>query len=57
MKNEKNEKIGCTVDTCKYHCTDANCCSRNGIEVGCCNCDVESSDATCCNSFEHKGSF
>ncbi len=54
MCNEKNNSIGCTVDTCKYHCTSANYCTLNSIEVGSCNCNASSSDATCCQSFEIK---
>ncbi|MCI5947655.1 MAG: DUF1540 domain-containing protein [Oscillospiraceae bacterium] len=57
MKKNKNESIGCTVDTCKYHCTDSNCCSRNGIEVGACNCHADSSESTCCQSFEMKSTY
>lgn len=54
MSNCKNEHIACTVDTCKYHCTDSNCCTRSGIDVGACNCKAQTSDATCCRSFEAK---
>ncbi len=54
MNEQKNTHIGCTVDTCRYHCTQENYCSKNAIEVGCCNCNAKTSDNTCCNSFEPK---
>ncbi|MBO5065653.1 MAG: DUF1540 domain-containing protein [Clostridia bacterium] len=54
MKDQKNNSIGCTVDSCKYHCNDANYCSLKTIEVGACNCDPKSVDSTCCQSFEAK---
>lgn len=55
MNDSKNNCIGCTVDTCKYHCTGSNYCTKNEIKVGCCNCNAESKDSTCCQSFEAKG--
>ena len=54
MKDNKNNCIGCTVDTCKYHCTEANYCTLNSIEIGACNCDPKSVDSTCCQSFKAK---
>jgi len=51
---KKNNAIGCTVDTCKYHCQDANYCSKNVIEVTACNSCAKTSDNTCCQSFEAK---
>ncbi len=57
MKDQKNNSIGCTVDSCKYHCSDANYCSLNAIEVGACNCDPKSVDSTCCQSFEAKKAY
>ena len=54
MNEKKNNSIGCTVDTCKYHCQSANYCTKNVIEVGSCNCDAKTSDATCCQSFEMR---
>lgn len=58
MKDQKNNSIGCTVDSCKYHCKDANYCSLNAIEVGACNCcDPKSVDYTCCQSFEAKTTY
>ena len=29
----KNNSIGCTVDSCKYHAQNANYCTKNAIEV------------------------
>ncbi|MBR2875914.1 MAG: DUF1540 domain-containing protein [Clostridia bacterium] len=54
MNSNRNNSIGCTVDTCKYHCKDANYCSKNAIEVSACNCSAKTSDNTCCQSFEPK---
>lgn len=52
--NNKNNSIGCTVESCKFHCNGADYCTKNVIEVGACNCDPKSVDATCCQSFEAK---
>lgn len=55
MNDKKNNSIGCSVDSCKYHCSSANYCTKNAIEVGNCNCNnAKSVDATCCQSFEAK---
>lgn len=54
MNDNKNNSIGCTVDTCKFHCKDANYCTLNAIEVGACKCDPKSVDSTCCQSFKAK---
>ncbi len=54
MNENKNNSIGCTVATCKYHCTNENYCTKNAIKVGACNCDAKNVDATCCQSFEAK---
>lgn len=54
MNDKKNNNIGCTVENCKHHCKDADCCSLKSIEVGACNCTPNSSDGTCCRSFETK---
>lgn len=53
-EKNKNNSIGCTVESCKYHCTGADYCTKNAIKVGSCNCNVNSVDATCCQSFEAK---
>ncbi len=58
MKDSKNECIGCSVETCKYHCGDANYCTRNGIEVGSCgSTDAQTSEKTFCQSFEARSGF
>ena len=54
MNDKKNNSIGCSVENCKYHCTGENYCTKNAINVGSCNCDPKSVDATCCQSFEAK---
>lgn len=55
MNNQqKNNSIGCTVESCKYHCQSANYCTKNAIEVGACNINAKSVDNTCCQSFEAK---
>ncbi len=54
MNDKKNNSIGCTVESCKYHCNSENYCTKNAIKVGGCNCDPKSVDATCCQSFEAK---
>ena len=54
MNEQKNNSIGCTVDSCVYHAKDANYCTKNAIEVGVCNCDPKNVDATCCQSFKVK---
>ena len=54
MNEQKNNSIGCTVDSCVYHAKDANYCTKNAIEVGSCNCEAKSIDATCCQSFKVK---
>ncbi|MBO5290319.1 MAG: DUF1540 domain-containing protein [Clostridia bacterium] len=54
MNDNKNNSIGCTVESCKYHCTGSDYCTKNAIKVGACNCNVNSVDATCCQSFEAK---
>ena len=55
--SSKNNSIGCTVETCKYHCSGSNYCSRSGIEVGACKCDPHSCDSTFCQSFEVKETY
>ncbi|MBO5857166.1 MAG: DUF1540 domain-containing protein [Clostridia bacterium] len=50
----KNNSIGCTVDSCKYHAQSANYCTKNAIEVTACNSCAKTSDNTCCQSFEVK---
>lgn len=54
MDKKMNNSIGCTVKNCKYHCKDANYCSKNVIEVGACNCSASTPEATCCQSFEAR---
>ena len=58
MGNKSNDHIGCSVESCKYHCKEDYTCSLNRIAVGACNCNPCHSDATCCKSFEvDKKSF
>ena len=53
MEN-KNNSIGCTVDSCKYHAKDTNYCTKNVIEVSACNSCAKTVDNTCCQSFEAR---
>jgi len=53
MKN-KNQKIKCNVDTCKFNNYDEKLCSLSEIKVGC-DCDKANNKCdTICSSFEKE---
>lgn len=32
--NEANKAIGCTVESCKYHCNESNNCTLDRVSIG-----------------------
>lgn len=53
---KKNQKIKCSVESCKYNDFDENECQLSVIKVGCgCSCDEPNcKDDTICDSFEES---
>lgn len=55
MENKKaNHNIACTVNQCKNHCSDANYCSLEKIQVGTHEAHPTVCQCTDCESFELK---
>ena len=47
-----NHNIKCNVKTCDYHADQANYCTRESINVGCCDTDApQTCGYTKCSSF------
>ncbi len=58
MSKRHNQKIGCSVDSCKYHDEEEQNCTLSEINVSC-NDDCSKTKVTCkeetiCDSFEKK---
>lgn len=51
-----NKAIGCTVQQCKHHCSEANYCSLENIMVGTHEMNPTMAECTDCKSFEVKSS-
>lgn len=52
---EKNQKICCTVDSCKYNNRDNSICTLNEIIVTpTTNCSTKKTDESQCSSYECK---
>lgn len=50
---EGNQKISCTVESCKYN-TENHCCSLEEIKVTPIeNCDTEKPDESMCSSYKY----
>ena len=54
--NKPNERIRCRVESCAFHCQDAECCSLQAIQVEPCQgCDSGSpADESMCASYKRK---
>lgn len=54
--DDKNQKINCTVESCKYHNCNYNVCELNQIEVQACpDCsDGRAQDESMCGSYSCK---
>lgn len=52
MYDEKNASIECSVNSCKYHCTNEDYCSLNKIHVGTHEQHPKMDQCTDCQSFE-----
>lgn len=52
----KNQKIKCEVESCKFQDKKMNCCNLEEIEVGCNrgNTEARDVDATICKSFQYN---
>jgi len=53
MKNN-NQKIGCTVDSCKYNNHEVKECTLEKIKVGCNSESADCKDDTICDSYDKK---
>lgn len=52
---EGNQKIKCTVESCKYNNQEQNMCTLPKIEVRPVNnCNTENSDETLCSSYDYE---
>ena len=55
-QKKANEHIRCRVESCAFHCQDADCCSLQAIQVepcsGCSNGKAE--DESMCASYKQK---
>ena len=54
MSCHANKCIGCTVQQCVYHCTDADYCTLDHIQVGTHEADPSMDQCTDCKSFCRK---
>lgn len=55
IMDERNQKINCTVASCKYNDCDYNLCELKQIEVqACTNCSTGRPDESMCGSYESK---
>ena len=51
---EGKQKIGCTVETCKYNDCEGNCCTLHEIMVSPMNnCHTKKPDESMCSSYEY----
>ena len=52
--DDKNQKINCTVESCKYHNHNHNLCKLKQIEVQACTngCTGNPEDESMCGSYE-----
>lgn len=51
---KENKAIQCSVQQCRYHCTEGNYCSLNSIKVGTHEANPTACECTDCQSFECK---
>ena len=52
---EDNQKINCTVHSCRFQNKNKGTCSLNDITVKACpNCDVQTPEDSMCRSSKHK---
>ncbi len=52
---EGNQKIHCTVETCKFNNGDENKCMLKAIEVAPIeNCETKTPDESMCSSYEYE---
>lgn len=49
---KNNQKIECSVDSCKHNDCDNKICQLDSIKVGSCNDSACCKDDTVCDSFE-----
>ena len=50
---ERNQKINCTVDSCRYNDKDKNCILRQITVTPIDNCDTKQPDESMCSSYEN----
>ncbi len=51
---KENKAIQCSVQQCRYHCTQGNYCSLSAIKVGTHEANPTMCECTDCQSFECK---
>lgn len=51
---DPNPSIGCSVNSCAYHCGKSQHCTLNEIMVGGCGTTPKRVDETMCASFEDR---
>lgn len=51
---EKNQKINCTVESCKYNDSDNNCILKQITVTPIDNCDTKEPDESMCSSYENN---
>ncbi|MBR2177160.1 MAG: DUF1540 domain-containing protein [Clostridia bacterium] len=49
-----NRSIECTVDQCRYHCSDCDYCSLNTVRIGTHEMNPTEKQCVDCRSFEVK---
>ena len=54
VKMERNQKINCTVDSCKYNDKDKNCILHQITVTPIDNCDTKEPDESMCSSYENN---
>ena len=55
LSMEKNQKINCTVESCKYNKTSEHECTLEQIIVTPMeNCDTKQADESMCSSYENE---
>ena len=55
---EKNQKINCTVASCKYNNTEDSLCILKAIHVSPMEgCDTKKADESMCASYEHENTI
>lgn len=55
IMNNRNQKINCTVGSCKYNNKNYHLCELNQIDVkACTGCSTRRADESMCGSYESK---